>query len=58
MWHVNVVETTDLTLRSENLMVPIERSPYLEAQQDGAWQVLPHYAVHWVSSITLILGDD
>lgn len=49
MWHVNVVETTDLTLRSENLMVPIERSPYLEAQQDGAWQVLPHHSVHWVS---------
>ena len=38
-----------LKTRSENLVVPIVRSPHMEAQQDCAWQVLPHFAVYWVS---------
>ena len=46
--HVGVVKITDLTARSENRLVPIERSPDVEAQQDCAWQILPHFAVHWV----------
>ena len=44
----DVSESADLRSRSENRLVPIERSPDLEAQQDCAWQILSHFAVHWV----------
>ena len=43
----------DLKTQSENLLVPIARSPYMEAQQNRAWQVLSHFAVHRVSLATL-----
>ena len=41
----------DLKTQSENLLVPVVRSPHLEAQQNGTWQILSYLAVHRLSFI-------